>query len=195
MHYTARQLEIMEAATERIDKYGIQNLTIKTLAADIGLSEPALYRHFNSKNDILLSILDYFISEIKKRSTKISFKPGKSALEELTAIVTVQLKLLANRPAIASVVFAESIFHFDEQLTKKIKEIVELMHKLVGENLQRGQQSGQYSKICTASVLTTLLLGGIRMTVLKWKLADHKSNLLKDGLAVLDGLIKMIVIK
>jgi AcrR family transcriptional regulator len=195
MHYTARQLEIMEAATERIDKYGIQNLTIKTLAADIGLSEPALYRHFNSKNDILLSILDYFISEIKKRSTKISFKPGKSALEELTAIVTVQLKLLANRPAIASVVFAESIFHFDEQLTKKIKEIVELMHKLVGENLQRGQQSGQYSKICTASVLTTLLLGGIRMTVLKWKLADHKSNLLKDGLAVLDGLTKMIVIK
>lgn len=195
MHYTARQLEIMEAATERIDKYGIQNLTIKTLAADIGLSEPALYRHFNSKNDILLSILDYFISEIKKRSTKISLKPGKSALEELTAIVTVQLKLLANRPAIASVVFAESIFHFDEQLTKKIKEIVELMHKLVGENLQRGQQTGQYSKICTASVLTTLLLGGIRMTVLKWKLADHKSNLLKDGLAVLDGLIKMIVIK
>jgi hypothetical protein len=33
------------------------------------------------------------------------------------------------------------------------------------------------------------------MTVLKWKLSGHQSNLLKDGLAVLDGMFKMIVIK
>jgi AcrR family transcriptional regulator len=52
--FTDRQIEIMEAATNRISKYGIQNLTIKTLAEDIGLSEPALYRHFKSKNEILL---------------------------------------------------------------------------------------------------------------------------------------------
>ena len=63
--YTSRQIEIMEAATARIDKHGIQNLTIKNLAADIGLSEPALYRHFKGKNEILLSLLNYFISEIK----------------------------------------------------------------------------------------------------------------------------------
>ena len=44
--FSDRQIEIMEAATARIDTYGIQNLTIKNLAADIGLSEPALYRHF-----------------------------------------------------------------------------------------------------------------------------------------------------
>lgn len=193
--YSTRQIEIMEAATERIDKYGIQNLTIKTLAADIGLSEPALYRHFNSKNDILLSILDYFITEIKKRNTEVSFKSGKTARAELTTILKVLLKLLISKPAIASVIFAESIFHFDTQLTQKIKEIVDLMHKLVGENINRGQQNGQYSKICTASILTTLLLGGIRMTVLKWKLSGHQSNLLKDGLAVLDGMFKMIVIK
>jgi TetR/AcrR family fatty acid metabolism transcriptional regulator len=58
--FTDRQIEIMEAATNRISKYGIQNLTIKTLAEDIGLSEPALYRHFKSKNEILLSLLEYF---------------------------------------------------------------------------------------------------------------------------------------
>ena len=45
----------MEAATNRISKYGIQNLTIKTLAEDMGLSEPALYRHFKVKNEILLT--------------------------------------------------------------------------------------------------------------------------------------------
>jgi|GEM_PF-4851401 len=42
--FTDRQIENMEAATAIIDKSGIQNMTIKNLATDIGLSEPALYR-------------------------------------------------------------------------------------------------------------------------------------------------------
>jgi len=53
--FTVRQIEIMEAATLRIDHYGIQELTIKNLAADIGLSEAALYRHSKSKNDIMMA--------------------------------------------------------------------------------------------------------------------------------------------
>ena len=63
--FTDRQIEIMEAATLRIDKYGIQELTIKNLAADLTLSEAALYRHFNSKNSIMLGLLSYFIFEMK----------------------------------------------------------------------------------------------------------------------------------
>ena len=43
-----------------------------------------------------------------------------------------------------------------------------------------------------ASTLTTILIGAIRMTVLKWKLSGHKSDLIKDGNAVLDGILKMI---
>lgn len=74
--FTNRQIEIMEAATVRIDAYGIQNLTIKTLAADIGLSEPALYRHFKSKNDILLGLLNYFITGMKNRISNIPVNPN-----------------------------------------------------------------------------------------------------------------------
>jgi TetR/AcrR family fatty acid metabolism transcriptional regulator len=33
--FTERQIEIMEAATLRIDKFGIQELTIKNLATDL----------------------------------------------------------------------------------------------------------------------------------------------------------------
>ncbi|MBL7894873.1 MAG: TetR/AcrR family transcriptional regulator, partial [Bacteroidia bacterium] len=36
--FSERQIEIIEAATKRIDEHGIQDLTIKTLAADLNLS-------------------------------------------------------------------------------------------------------------------------------------------------------------
>ena len=84
--FTHRQIEIMEAATNRISKFGIQNLTIKTLAEDIGLSEPALYRHFKSKNEILWSLLEYFKTEMKNRIQSISFKTSDSEADKLRAI-------------------------------------------------------------------------------------------------------------
>lgn len=190
--FTDRQIEIMEAATARIDAYGIQNLTIKTLATDIGLSEPALYRHFKSKNDILLGLLNYFITGMKNRISKIPVNPNATAGDELRDIFKSQLQTFTDKPAIVSVIFAESIFHYDEGLSYKVSEIMELMHQYVNANIEKGQKAEQYGKLINASTLTTIILGGMRMTVLKWKLSGHKSNLMKDGKAVLEGILKMI---
>lgn len=190
--FTDRQIEIMEAATARIDAYGIQNLTIKTLAADIGLSEPALYRHFKSKNDILLGLLNYFIKGMKDRISNLYVSPDATAGDELRAIFKSQLQTFIDKPAIVSVIFAESIFHYDEGLSYKVSEIMDLMHLYVNTNIEKGHKAGQYGKLINASTLTTIILGGMRMTVLKWKLSGHKSNLMKDGKAVLEGILKMI---
>jgi len=190
--FTDRQVEIMEAATLRISKFGIQNLTIKTLAEDIGLSEPALYRHFKSKNEILWSLLEYFKSEMSNRIQSLPFKPSDSESDKLRAIFNSQLKTFVNKPAIVSVIFAESIFHYEENLSLKVVEIMDMMQDVVKANIKKGQELEQYNKLISASTLTTILMGGMRMTVLKWKLSGHKSNLVKEGKAVLDGILKMI---
>lgn len=190
--YTSRQIEIMEAATARIDKHGIQNLTIKNLAADIGLSEPALYRHFRGKNEILLSLLNYFIEEMQNRIKGIKKNLDDSAGDELREIFKSQLEAFTKKPAIVSVIFAESIFHFDDDLRVKVTEIMDLMHIYVSTNIKKGQINGEYEKLINASTLTTIVIGGIRLTVLKWKVSGHRTNLLKDGKAVIDGVLKMI---
>lgn len=191
-NFTPRQIEIMEAATGLIDRNGIQNLTIKNLAADIGLSEPALYRHFASKNDILLGVLNYFILEMKTRLSKISMHPNASAADELSAIFRSQLQTFTDKPAIVSVIFAESIFHFDRALTVKVTEIMDLMHTYVTENVKKGQETGQYGKLLGAGALATIIIGSMRLTVLKWKVSGHRSNLLKDGIGILAGILKMV---
>lgn len=193
--FTDRQHEIMGAAMERIDKYGVQNLTIKNLAADIGLSEPALYRHFTSKNEILLSLLTNILFEIKSRVSEISLDKDATAGDELKAIFNTQLNAFMDKPSIVSVIFAESIFHFDKTLKEKVSEIMELMQGLVKSNIQKGQEEGLYRTLINAATITTIVTGGMRMAVLKWKISGNKSNLLKDGMIVLDGILKMIELK
>jgi AcrR family transcriptional regulator len=190
--FSDRQIEIIEAATKRIDEHGIQDLTIKTLAADLNLSEAALYRHFKSKNEILLGLLTYFIEEMKVRLALILTNIERSPSELLKALFDSQLKTFVAKPSIVSVIFSESIFQFNKELSSTVSSMMELMQNHIESIVKKGQLDGSFSKIVGVSTTTTIIIGGMRITVLKWKLSGHKSDLIKDGNKVLNGILKML---
>lgn len=191
MEFSDRQIEIMELATKRIDQYGIQELTIKNLAADINLSEAALYRHFKSKNDILLSLLSYFIMDMEDRMSTIVERRDQSAKEQLKAIFQSQLKTFVQRPSIVSVVFSEGIFQFNKQLAEKLSDMMQVMNGHIERLIEKGKEDGEFITLIGSQTMATIVMGSMRMVVLKWKLSGHKSNLLKDGNSILNGLLKM----
>ncbi len=193
--FSERQIEIIEAATKRIDEHGIQDLTIKTLAADLNLSEAALYRHFKSKNEILLGLLTYFIEEMKDRLDLILSNKDRSPSELLKDLFDSQLKTLVQKPSVVSVIFSESIFQFNKELSSTVSSMMELMQNHIEGIIKKGQANGSFSKIVGVSTTTTIVMGGMRITVLKWKLSGHKSDLIKDGNKVLNGILKMLETK
>ena len=190
--FTERQIEIMEAATLRIDKFGIQELTIKNLASDLSLSEAALYRHFKSKNEILLGLLTYFILEMNERLALIIEDKEKQPSELLKKVFVSQLNTFVQKPAIVSVIFSEGIFQFNKELSDKVSTMMALMQKNINALIVRGQNEGVYGKLLGADTITTIIMGSMRMVVLKWKLSGNKSNLVNDGKNVLNGLLKML---
>lgn len=190
--FTDRQIEIMEAATLRIDKCGIQELTIKNLAADLNLSEAALYRHFKSKNEIMLGLLSYFILEMKDRIGLIMTNSEKHPSEILKQIFASQLNTFVQKPAIVSVIFAEGIFQFNKELHERVSEVMDTMQKNIKELITKGQNEKFYSTLLGVDAISTIIMGSMRMVVLKWKLSGNKSNLVSDGKTILNGLLKMI---
>jgi AcrR family transcriptional regulator len=193
--FTERQIEIIEAATKRIDEYGIQDLTIKTLSGDLNLSEAALYRHFKSKNEILLGLLTYFIENMKERLEVILSKNNSSPSEILKEIFESQLNTFVKKPSVVSVIFSESIFQFNKELSNTVSSMMELMQNHIEGIVKKGQANETFTKAVGVSTTATIIMGGMRITVLKWKLTGHKSDLIKDGSKVLNGILKMIEIK
>jgi AcrR family transcriptional regulator len=190
--FTEKQINIMEAATNRIDKYGIQELTIKNLSADLGLSEAALYRHFKSKNEIMLGILDYFMLEMKDRVAEIAQKTNRNASELLKEIFESQLKTFAKKPAIVSVIFSEGIFQFNKELMEKVSGMMSMMQKEIESIVKRGQADGSFRDFAGPSIISTIVMGSMRLAVMKWKVFGHQSDLVKEGTKVLNGVLKMI---
>ncbi len=190
--FTERQIEIMEAATLRIDKYGIQELTIKNLAADLNLSEAALYRHFKSKNEILLGLLTYFIIEMGDRISNIMMTNEEHPSVLLKQLFASQLNTFVKKPAIVSVIFSEGIFQFNKELLEKVSEMMTLMQKNINLLIGKGQNEGKFATLLDKEAITTIIMGSMRMVVLKWKLSGNKSKLVKDGENILNGILKMI---
>jgi AcrR family transcriptional regulator len=53
-----RRLEIAGAALRIVGEYGVQGATMSRIAETIGISAPALYKHFDSRTEILEAAMD-----------------------------------------------------------------------------------------------------------------------------------------
>jgi len=72
MELSTRQLEIIEATGKLLTTSGLSGLTIKNLAKEMHFAESAIYRHFSSKEEIIVSMLQYLANNTETRLNKIS---------------------------------------------------------------------------------------------------------------------------
>jgi len=175
-----RQIDIIEATTKLIGESGIQNLTIKNLAAEMGFSEPALYRHFKGKTEILKSVLIYYKEKLGKELKRI-VNSDLSGLKKINKMVAFQFKHFTNFPAIVMVIFAETSFQYDSELSKVVSEIMTQKKIMVSNIIKEGQNEGSVRNDINAEQLTTIVMGGMRLTVLEWRLSGFSFNLIKKG--------------
>jgi len=60
-----RRAEILDAATELFHARGFAGVTVDQLAASLGMSGPALYRHFRGKQDLLRAVVDDAVTRLE----------------------------------------------------------------------------------------------------------------------------------
>jgi len=188
---TDRQQEIIEASVALINEGGIQALTIKNIAGRIGVTEPAIYRHFKSKSDILATLLDL----LKKNSKKIydnRLEEDGSALEKLSRIFRSHFMTFAKMPSLSSVVFSEELFRNDQLLTVKVSEVIELNNKILCALIKEGQQQGHIRDDIDHQHIVIMLMGSLRLFVKKWQFAEFGFDLEKEGLLFAESVIKLI---
>ncbi|RLD86585.1 MAG: TetR/AcrR family transcriptional regulator, partial [Bacteroidetes bacterium] len=67
-----RQVEIKSAVLAIIFRDGLKKVSTKNIAKEVGISEGSIFRHFASKNEIILSIMDDVISDLIESLRRIS---------------------------------------------------------------------------------------------------------------------------
>lgn len=192
MKLTNRQLEIIQAATKLVGEKGIQNLTTKNLAAEIGFSEAALYRHFKNKNVIILTILKYYQEEIKGVMSGI-IQNNDSGLEKLESFITFLFNRFVQNPAIIMIIFAETSFQNEVQLSEQVHSILKQKKMVFEQVILAGQDDGSIRDDISNKQLATIYMGSLRLTVLRWRLSDMGFDLMKEGEILWSTLSKIFI--
>ena len=180
MNFTPRQVEIIEAATKLIGEKGIQNVTTKHLAEEIGFSEPALYRHFEGKTDILVSVLEYFREKTRSGLDPLLAKE-RSGLEKIHKLIKYQFNMFVNNPDVIMVIFAETSFQYDKKLSATVSKLLNQKKQLVMKILADGVEDGSVRNDTDVEQLTSIILGSMRFNVLQWRLSNFDFDMNKKG--------------
>jgi len=188
---TDRQKEIIDKSIDIIATKGIQGLTIKNLSREIGISEPAIYRHFESKTNILLSILNNF-EEISS-SMDNALKEGEgTTIGRIEIMFFNIIEMFSKEPSHISVIFSEEIFKNEEVLKSKIVNIMGMKVKAIEEVLLEGQNKGEVRGDIDNRTLALIVVGSLRFMVKQWDLRNQHKNLLPDGKKLIAALTHIL---
>lgn len=172
---TERQQEIIDTSLEIISSIGIQGLTIKNISKRIGISEPAIYRHYENKISILLAILDYFKSNGEQMFRKQA-NVKDSPLQKIESIFQGHFEAFERNPSLVSVIFSEEIFRNEPVLQEKILEIMDRNSNVIKALVAEGQAKGEIKHEIESKYLTIVIIGSLRMMVKRWQMGDKSFN-------------------
>jgi len=165
---------------ELISEQGIQSLTIKNISKKVGISEPAIYRHFDSKTAILLAILDLFI-ENNKQIFKTEVIEKADIREIIDGLFHKFVDTFLSHPHLISVVFSEEIFRNNTIFRKKTKSIIDGNYEILITLIKKGQKNGQIVSDLDPKALTTLILGSLRLCVKRWQMDNYTFDLKRES--------------
>jgi len=186
-----RQFEIIVAAGKIISTSGVGGLTIKNLAKEMGFSESAIYRHFDSKEEIVVAMLGYLAKNMDERLNKV-ISAHKNPKENLEAIFLDQFAFFSKNPHFVVAVFSDGLMEASEKINAAILRIMQVKMKHLMPVVMQGQQQGFFTNAITTEELMHIIMGSFRLQMYKWRIANLQFDIERQGKNMLDAISTLI---
>jgi Transcriptional regulator len=183
-----RQLEIIGAAGKILTSEGVNGLTIKNLAKQMQFSEAAIYRHFTSKEEIILAMLNYLAESMDERYSGLS-KVGNPE-DRVSALFQEQFRFFNMNPHFVVAVFSDGLMEESKRINEAIARIMAVKVKHLAPALREGQREGIFINVVPADDLLHIVMGSFRLLMFKWRISNFHFDIKKAG----DKLIQSVLI-
>jgi AcrR family transcriptional regulator len=164
---------ILLSAAGLFAKLGYNGASTRDIAAEAGVNEVTIYRHYPRKRDLYLAVLDAELQQVKLRGDLLGgiaeAKDGRTALEralELIAVTLMQKPQLLRLLQYSTLELAEDI---DPMLRKHLGQLIEVVAHYLEPWARKGELNNTNAKavvlaliavVVSYSSLHRLFLGG-----------------------------------
>lgn len=180
-----RKLEIVETALRLADDLGPERLSAEAIARAIGLSQPGIFRHYPTMQDLWLAVADYIGATMEAR-WEAAVRPGSDPAARLRELLAAQLGLIQSTPAIPAILFSRELHVRNESLRNAVFAILGRFHRQVADLVAAARDAGVLRADLNDDDGAFLLVGLVQGLAVRWSISGRRFDLVAEGRRLLD---------
>ncbi len=174
----ARRAQIVHAALTALGDTSLDALSTRRIARLAGLSQPGLFRHFRSRDEILLAVIAQTRERLAEQVQGALEAPG-DAPSRLLALVQAVLQHVEETPGVPRLLFGDAAADraASGPVRGALRHLLSMQRAVVAELVRAGQREGTLSRAADPDEAALLLVGAVQGLVLQWELDEREGPL------------------
>ena len=183
-----RKESIIITAIEILYEAGINGMTTKEIAKRQNISEPAIYRHFNGKKEIIKEIFKRYsiYDEVIKNTILDNGIEGKEAIKYFCKAYA---EYYQNYPEITTVMFSFDIFKYEKDSNEEMKIIINNRYSLLEGFVLKAIEKKEIPFNKDPKVITDSIFGVLWSTTFLWRLENCSFDVKERIIQAIDNII------
>ena len=157
-----RKDQILQTLAEMLENPAGEKVTTAALAARLGVSEAALYRHFKGKADMFEGLIEFIEQALFGLINKITGEE-RSGVRQVESIIAVLLAFAQKNPGMTRVLIGDALVNEDDRLQARINQLHERLEAALKQALRFGVSQKEIAQevdiAAHASLLMSFVIG------------------------------------
>ncbi|MCK5799987.1 MAG: TetR/AcrR family transcriptional regulator, partial [Deltaproteobacteria bacterium] len=152
-----RRPQIAQAALKIIAEHGASGFTTRALAQEVGLAEGTIFRHFDTKEDIIRAAIEH-LEEILAEDLTTS--ESDDPVERLGRFFRRRLEIIQAHPGIVRILFSNELAHVGTARDAERIQVVKLrVREFITARIQEAAEAGALRPGVSPEILPIIIHG------------------------------------
>ena len=180
-----RKREAVQAALQLAFKVGPAQVTTGMIATELGITQPAIYKHFPRKDDIWAAVAQHLSQRIAQNIARAK-EMGLAPDAYLKTLVLGHLQVIKENPALPEFMILRDTKDGHIILQDTIQAAMSAFRIALETNVKTAVKNGIFRATLDAKDATTLIFGVIQSLILRMMVTRNPDIITKDGERLLD---------
>ncbi len=133
-----RKQQILQQLVKMLEQNPGERITTARLAAEVGVSEAALYRHFPSKTKMFEGLIEFIEDTVFSRVNQI-VKEDLTAIRQCEVILSLVLHFVERNPGFTRLLTGEALTGETDRLRQRIHQFFERLETQIKQILREAE--------------------------------------------------------
>lgn len=190
-----RKMELIRTALEMITELGPDRVSTTRLAGRVGISQPAVFRHFPTTNHLWLAVARWAVEEAGQRWRNALDGAGDNYLERIRALVNAQLGFISDHPGVAMLILSQEHNTRNAELNRAFTRLALNFHDSLARLVESARATGLVDESLPGRETTLLILSLVPGLTTRWLVSGRSFDLTSQGEKLLDLLLDRLALR